>query len=497
MSCALRTRVWTSIVPVLAGLLLALAATPTPTPTAHAATLPPGFTEETLLSGLTNPTAVRFASDGRVFVAEQSGLVKVFDSVTDPSATVFADLRTNVFHSGNRGLIGFALDPDFPADPYVYVLYTYDHELGSSAPPPRWGTPGATLDACPTQQGADGCVVSGRLSRLQAAGDVMTDAEQVLVEDWCQQYPSHSVGSIVFGADGALYASAGEGASFEFGDYGQAGSPLNPCGDPPGGTGAVLTPPTAEGGALRAQDLRTVGDPVTLDGTIVRLDPATGGALPTNPLAGDADPNARRIVAYGLRNPFRMAVRPGTNELWISDVGWTTWEEIDRLPDPTDATVENFGWPCYEGGNPGSLRQPVFDAADLDICERLYGQSGAVTDPFVSLNHLSKLADEPCPALGSSSVAGLAFAPRSGGPYGPDYDGALFFADYSRDCIWSVKTTGGVPDRSRIEVFAGAAANPVDLQVSPGGELVYADLEGGTIRRIRRTAGNRAPRAAP
>src|ERR687891_167328 len=90
---------------------------------------------------------------------------------------------------------------NFPTTPYVYVLYTYDHELGSAAAPPRWGTPGVLSDPCPTPPGAtgDGCVVSGRLSRLRAAGNFMTGAEQVLIEDWCQQYPSHSVGAMVFG----------------------------------------------------------------------------------------------------------------------------------------------------------------------------------------------------------------------------------------------------------------------------------------------------------
>ena len=79
------------------------------------------------------------------------------------------------------------------------------------------------------------------------------------------------------------------------------------------------------------------------------MNPSTGAALPDNPLAGSSDANARRIVAYGFRNPFRFTFRPGTSELWIGDVGWTTWEEIDRAPNPTDSVVEDFGWPCYEG----------------------------------------------------------------------------------------------------------------------------------------------------
>src|SRR6185436_20336423 len=159
----------------------------------------------------------------------------------------------------DRGMLGMALDPNFPNNPYVYVLYTYDAAIGGTAP--RWGSPGATSDGCPTPPGAtsDGCVVSGRLSRLQANGNVMTGTEQVLIEDWCQQYPSHSLGSLAFGADGALYVSGGDGASFNFTDWGQDGTPVNPCGDPPGPPGTALTPPTAEGGALRSQDVRTSG----------------------------------------------------------------------------------------------------------------------------------------------------------------------------------------------------------------------------------------------
>ena len=245
-----------------------------------------GFGEEVVFAGLTHPTQFSFSADGRVFVAEKSGLIKVFDNLTDTTPTVFADLRTNVHNFWDRGLLGMELHPQFPTQPYVYVLYTHDASIGGTAP--RWGSAGATSDECPTPPGAtgDGCVVSGRLSRLRANGNVMTGPEQVLIEDWCQQYPSHSMGALDFGADGALYVTGGDGASFNFVDYGQDGSPRNPCGDPPGGAGATLTPPTAEGGALRSQDLRTSGDPVSLNGALLRVDAETGAGLPDNPLAG-------------------------------------------------------------------------------------------------------------------------------------------------------------------------------------------------------------------
>ena len=79
------------------------------------------------------------------------------------------------------------------------------------------------------------------------------------------------------------------------------------------------------------------------------MDPATGAALPTNPLFARSDPNARRVVGYGLRNPFRFTFRPGTSEIWLGDVGDIDWDEIDRIVNPLAPTVANFGWPCYEG----------------------------------------------------------------------------------------------------------------------------------------------------
>jgi uncharacterized repeat protein (TIGR01451 family) len=444
------------------------------TSVSEAATVPANFQESIVFSGLTHPTAFRFSPDGRVFVAQKDGLIKVFDNLADTTPDTFANLSANVHDFWDRGLLGLALDPGLTSGrPYVYVLYTYDAAIGGS--PPTWG------DGCPTPPGptADGCVVSAGLSKLTASGNVMTGSEQVLINDWCQQYPSHSIGSLAFGADGQLYVSGGDGASFGFTDYGQDGDPLNPCGDPPGGVGATLTPPTAEGGALRSQDLRTTTDPTTLDGAILRINPDTGAASSGNPLAGSSDPNARRIIAYGFRNPFRFTVRPGTNELWVGDVGWNTWEEVDRIADPL-GTVENFGWPCYEG----SGTQPGYDSANLAICESLYGQSGAVVAPYYTYNHGAQVVSgDGCPT-GSSSISGMAF--YQGGSYPNSYSNALFFADYSRKCIWVMFPGGnGLPDPNSRDIFITSAAGPVDLQIGPGGDLFYADFDTGTIRRVQ------------
>jgi glucose/arabinose dehydrogenase len=438
----------------------------------QAATLPAGFAEETVVSGLTQPTAVRFSPDGRVFVAEKSGLIKEFDSLSDTTPRVYADLRQRVHDFWDRGLLGIALDPSFPTRSVIYALYTYDAPIGGTAP--------VYNDACADPTGA-GCKVSGRLSRILPDG-----SEQVMIEDWCQQYPSHSIGSLAFGPDGQLYASGGDGASFNWVDYGQGGGIVNRCADPPN-----------EGGALRSQDMRTTSDltadPVTLDGTVIRIDPNTGAGSAGNPFASSGDANARRIVAYGLRNPFRISFRPGTRELWAGDVGWNEWEEINTLTDASDAVAENFGWPCYEG----TLRQPGYDNQNLPICETLYGQSNAATAPFFRYRHSDQVVPgESCP-IGGSAIAGLSFAFYGGGPYPAEYDGALFFADYTRRCIWAMERGGTTkPSPSNIKGFVGGAASPVELQIGPDGNLYYVDIGGGTIRRIKYTAGANQPPVA-
>jgi glucose/arabinose dehydrogenase len=469
------------------------AGTDRPDPVPDAVFADPNFQEEVVFSGLVQPIVVDFASDGRVFVGEKSGIIKVFDSVSDPTASIWADLRTNVHNYWDRGLLGLAVDPDFASNGRVYVAYTHNAPIGGTAP--YWP------DDCPNPPGGggsgdDGCVASGRVSAITAGG-----AEQVLVEDWCQQFASHSMSDIVFDLEGALIVNGGDGANFNTSDYGQLGGqkgdpagapgpvPENPCGDPPAGVGGNMELPTAQGGALRAQDVRTTADPTGLSGSVIRIDKMTGAAMPDNPAIGSADPNTRRIIAHGLRNPFRMAVHPVSNELWIGDVGWGTWEEINRHSDP-DGAVRNFGWPCREGT---SLEPGLYPQANLCISMATW------TNPVLQYCH--NQAEPGCAdhevvngdgCGGGGAISGLAF--YAGGGYPDTYDNALFFADYTRDCIWVMTAgVGGVPDPATTAHFATASV-PVHLTTGPGGDLFYVDI-GGSIRRIRYLGANEAPNA--
>ena len=110
---------------------------------------PSGFQDTAHWTGLTNPMAIRFAPDGRVFVAEKSGLIKVFDSLARPDARPSSPTcGTKVHDFWDRGLLGLALDPGFTTGrPYVYVALRLRPRPGDRRTAPRWG------DGCPTPPG--------------------------------------------------------------------------------------------------------------------------------------------------------------------------------------------------------------------------------------------------------------------------------------------------------------------------------------------------------
>ena len=504
---------------VVAALLMAGAPVARLLPAATAQATGPAFTdphfrESPVFGGLDGPMAVRFANDGRAFVAEKSGLVKAFDSIADTTPTTVLDLRAETDDYWDRGLLNAILDPGFlwngaNARPYLYVYYVYDAPPGGTAPTWNDNCLGDPSGPGPTD---DGCVVTAKLARYTIDPDTNVAVEGSrleLLHDFCAQFPSHSGGGMAFGPDGQLYLAGGDGASFTVRDYGQRGgtipdatapfTPVNPCGDPVTVTSAPGEPPTvdvatAEGGSLRSQDVRTPGDPAGLDGALIRIDPDTGLASAGNPLIASGDENARRIVAHGLRNPYRLAAQPASGELYIGDVGNNNWEEIERyVPGSggtTPTTLPNFGWPCYEG----DAATDGWPELGSDLCDALYAEGpGAVIDPLYAYNHAGPEA--PCGTSGytTASVTGVAFYDASAADPGlgfpAAYDGALFLVDYSRKCMAVLLAgSGGVPDPATMQVVGTGLGNPVDLVAGPHGDLYYADLHGSRVMRVRYAA---------
>lgn len=409
------------------------------------------LSEQVELQGLTSPVAVEFADDGRVFVSEKAGIIKTYDTLDDKTSTVALDIRDQVNGSGDRGLLGLAVSPDFSSDHFVYINYTFDGNIGDA-------------NARSTDTDNFNNTVSGKLVRYEWNGSALVNPT-LLIWDWPSQYSSHSIGHLQFGPDGYLYATGGEGANFNAVDYGQIAP--NGFGDP-----------TNEGGALRSQDILSTGDPMGLDGTLIRIDPATGAGVSGNPYFNSSDPNMRRVIANGLRNPYRFNFRPGTSEIWIDDVGWSAYEEINRFIF-NGTTPRNFGWPAKEGNGD----QSGYKSANLPLLAGIYNGSIPTVAPYFTYNHNNKIdsaaTNEP---TGGSSITGIAFYEAQVYPY--EYYNAMFFADYARKTIYVAKVgQDGLPDMSTAHLMQ-VNVPVVEMQTGPQGDIFYVDITAGKVVRI-------------
>ena len=446
-----------------------------------------GFAVEVVLDGLAAPTNVEFAPDGRVFVAEKRGTIQTFDDVDDATPTLTADFSSQVHDFWDFGFLGLEIDPQYPARPYLYALYAHDiHGL--------WD------DSCLyiTGSAVAGCRVDGRLVRLELdANGQMVGSEHVLIEDrFCGQF-DHSIGDLEFLADGSLIVSAGDGADATSIDIGQhfVGSNSIPrtravtprdrsasrCSPPPPRVEPFDHRMCSRGATRRASTARSCGS----TRTPAPPRPATHSPRTPYPTTTPSSPT-------GCATRSASPCAPAPMRCWLGDVGWATWEELNRIPDPTDAVVENFGWPCFEGVD----HQSHYENIGLNLCQGLYGGSipSSITPPYFSYLHGQAPDASRCGNGTGSSISGLAF--NDGEAYPDRFDDALFFADYSRRCVWAMRRGGdGLPSPSSIETVASDTA-AVELEVGPGGTIYMVDLFEGVIRRLVFLDGDSPPVAA-
>jgi len=388
----------------------------------EAAIVEPGFETETVAGGFTLPTAMAFAPDGRIFIAEKGGTVRVIKNGALLPTPVITLTDINTF--GDRGLIGIAVDPNFSSNKYLYLSYTYEN------------TPGSNFSGQKT----------GRIVRVTVSGDTASESSKVVIVGTvggnaatpsCDNYPkgtdcipsdsmSHSVGGLRFGPDGKLYATFGDGANFDI----------------------------ADPRSLRAQDLDN------LAGKVIRIN--TDGAAPsTNPFyTGDQNANRSKVYAYGMRNAFRFNFQPTTGLLFLGDVGWSNWEEINRV-----IAGGNYGWPCYEGVG-----------ATSHNCTA----SGA-TNPTYTYGH---------DLNGAGSVTAGSFP--SNGAYPAAYNNSFFFGDYAQNWIkrMVIDTNNNVVS---VNDFMDNPDGPVDVSTGPDGNIYYLSIYTGELHRLTHTTGNRRP----
>ncbi|HEX7436565.1 MAG TPA: PQQ-dependent sugar dehydrogenase [Caldimonas sp.] len=333
-------------------------------------TQPAGFTRnESWVTGLNAATAFAQAPDGRLFVAQQGGAPRVVKGGT-LLATPFLQLAVD--SSGERGLIGVTLHPNFAVNGWVYVYYTT------------------------TEGGAH-----NRISRFTAAGDVaLAGSEAKLVDlPLLSGATNHNGGALHFGSDAKLYAGVGDNAN--------------------GANAQILG---------------------SLFGKLLRFD-EDGGIPADNPFFASNAGLARAVWAYGLRNPFRFAVEPGTGRIHINDVGQNTWEEIDL-----GVAGANYGWPNSEG--PDNL-------------------GAGITAPLFTYKHsaAAPAGSGPGGFFTGFAIAGGSFYPQAG-PFPPAYRGSYFFADFVSRFVGRYDVANNAA-----YAFASLSGTPVDMLTGSDGAL--------------------------
>src|SRR5262245_16021198 len=225
--------------------------------------LPPGFGASPISPELKRPVAMAFAPDGRLFVAEQRGTVEVFEN--GQKIARFIDLRDEVDYGADLGLLGLALDPDFPQKPFVYLLYTVDPLPGQPNEPPASGT-FARLTRYRGSAASGGNVANLNSRRVLIGGEPPNGFPAC--------FSAHTIADRHFAPDKTLLVSGGDGATYELADGG---------GNTPDCFAEGWFGLEQDIGSFRAQSLDS------LDGKILRIKRGSGKGVSTNPYY-DGDP---------------------------------------------------------------------------------------------------------------------------------------------------------------------------------------------------------------
>jgi glucose/arabinose dehydrogenase len=397
---------------------------------AEAITLPPDFSDS-FVTGANQPTSLAFVPGGRLLIGEEAGVVRVYENGA-LNATAALDIRARVCSDGERGLMSVAVDPQFESNHFVYVYYTFVKN-------------GCDYDSATTPV--------NRVSRFVLRDDDTVDpnAETVLIDNIPAPQSYHIGADLQFGKDGLLYVSTGDGGCDYAGDSG--------C--------LEMNDASRDRHVLLGKVLR-----ITRDGAIPAGNPWQGTGTARCNVTGrtTAGTRCQETFAWGLRNPFRLAVDPNspTTRFFINDVGEITWEEIDLGQAGAD-----YGWNVREG----------------------FCATGSTTDcgapPTGMTNPIHAYSHEPS---GCYAITGGAFVPK--GLWSSSYDDDYLYADLVCGRIFRLAPqVGGGWAASE---WATGIESPITMTFgpAPGGRysLYYATWAGSghQVRRITYTGADRA-----
>lgn len=403
---------------------------------AQAADYPPGFEEQTMVSGLTRPTVVDWTPDGRTLIAEKDGVLKVAGPGASTAQAVL-DIRAVVNSGNDRGLLGMAVDSAFEENGFVYLLYTY--ELSPLVNPDSFGPMVSQLRR--VKLNADN-TVTDHVVLLGSYTAGTCPPPQNDLDCIPSDEDSHSIGTVRSAPDGTLFVGSGDAASYSEVDQ----------------------------LAFRSYDERS------LAGKIMHVD-RDGNGLPTHPFCpqdADLDHVCTKLWAKGFRNPFRFTLAP-SGELIVGDVGWGRREEINTIPPSGGGS---YGWPCLEG---------TVTNAYVNEPQCQPGQLGPQVPPLYAYPHVE----------GSDGSAILGGPVYTGGEYPAEYQGSIFFGDYALGIVG--RLTRDAEGDAVEHDFADEWFGKVDLESAPdNGDVVYVSFGTGaagtgSVGRIVYSPGNSAP----
>ena len=431
----------------------------------------------------------------RQYVWEKSGKVWIVEDGVKLAAPLI-DLQEEVGNWRDHGLLGFALDPDFRSNGYIYLLYVVDrHHLLN------FGTPNykSWVDTYHM-------ATIGRLARYRAKVEddfrsVDAASRTLLIGDTKSSgipisYESHGVGSLVFAKDGSLLVSCGDAASFLAFD---AGGAVGGSYAPQGVADGILKP-TEDVGAFRSQQLDS------LNGKILRINPVTGAGYPSNPFFDAASPGSARskVWSLGLRNPFRFAIRGGSGEhdvtagnpgvLLVNDVGSNYAEELNVV----DVAGRNHGWPIYEGmdvrANYDALRPAGIPMVPTWRPMLEWRWTTRVCFDNINVKTLGTPSSPVAgaPFAGLSSIGGVWY---DGDSFPESFQDSYYFADLNGKWIRNA-TFNSANQIQEVRPFLENAGQIVCMAVHPEtGDLYYGEYPDKIHRVFYAPGGNQLPNA--